>query len=79
MVLIWTLVFAGRAHLPFSSWWWMPKLTDTQWLNPAIVQAARLGDFAMVTFVVLVLNVQFWPGSGWAAAGELPLLSSLQF
>jgi len=56
VVVIWTVIFAGRAHLPFSSWWWMPKLTDTQWLNPLIVQAARLGDFTAVTFIVLALN-----------------------
>lgn len=85
VVLIWTLVFAGRAHLPFSSWWWMPKLTDTQWLNPAIVQAARLGDFAMVTFVVLVLNaILAWlwlGGRGRIAAAVIVtvLAASLSF
>lgn len=56
VVVLWTAIFAGRVHLPFASWWWMPKLTDTQWLNPLVVQAARLGDFTAVTFIILALN-----------------------
>lgn len=56
ITLFWTALVALRAHMPTTAEWVVPNLTSTQWLNPLIVQFARLGDFSLVVTAVVAIN-----------------------
>ncbi|WLR51404.1 nitrilase-related carbon-nitrogen hydrolase [Bacillus tianshenii] len=57
--IIWTAFEWLRFVAPITKDWWFVLVSKSQWNNPVTLQPLALGGFALLTFLILLVNSSF--------------------